>query len=122
MAIRFPSGYTPAVEYLRDERNSEEIRKTLKKITGNDWQIRIEELPPDPKTTRVESSNGKPTGAASKRNDLLQLPFIRAAVDVLGAQLMKVEDGFDPNPVRALAPVESEDDETVLPVSEPDES
>ena len=122
LAIRFPSGYTPAVEYLRDERNSEEIRKTLKKITGNDWQVRIEELPPDPKTTRVESSNGKPTGAASKRNDLLQLPFIRAAVDVLGAQLMKVEDGFDPNPVRALAPVESEDDETVLPVSEPDET
>ena len=122
LAIRFPSGYTPAVEYLRDERNSEEIRKTLKKITGNDWQVRIEELPPDPKTMPVAGSNGKQTGAASKRNDLLQLPFIRAAVDVLGAQLMKVEDGFDPNPVRALAPVESEDDETVLPVSEPDES
>ena len=122
LAIRFPSGYTPAVEYLRDERNSEEIRKTLKKITGNDWQVRIEELPPDPKSTRVESSNGMPTGAASKRNDLLQLPFIRAAVDVLGAQLMKVEDGFDPNPVRALAPVESEDDDSVLPVSEPDET
>ncbi len=122
LAIRFPNGYTPAVDYLRDERNSEEIRKTLKKITGNDWQVRIEELPPDPKLTRVESSNGKSTGAASKRNDLLQLPFIRAAVDVLGAQLMKVEDGFDPNPVRALAPVESEEDDTVLPVSEPDET
>ena len=123
LAIRFPSGYTSAVEYLREERSGEEIRKTLKKITGNDWQVRIDELLPDPKATPSSLANGPANDPASKRSDLLQLPFIRAAVDLLGAQLMKIEDGFDPNPVRALAPTDAivDDDETEAPAIEPEE-
>ncbi len=122
LAIRFPSGYTPAVEYLRNERNIEEIRKTLKKLTGSEWQVRIEELPPDPKATPAPSANGKGISPASKRSDFLELPFIQAAVDVLGAQLMKVEDGFDPNPVRALAPEDvPEDGAEVASAVEPDD-
>ena len=121
LAIRFPSGYTPAVEYLRNDRNIEEISKTLKKITGLDWQVRIDELPPDPKATPAAGANGKGNSPASKRSDFLQLPFIQAAVDVLGAQLMKVEDGFDPNPVRALAPADVADEDEMAPATEPDD-
>ena len=121
LAIRFPSGYTPAVEYLRNDRNIEEIRKTLKGITGLDWQVRIDELPPDPKATPAPGANGKGSSPAFKRSDFLQLPFIQAAVDVLGAQLMKVEDGFDPNPVRALAPADVADEDEITPATEPDD-
>ncbi len=123
LAIRFPNGYTAALEYLREERNGEEIRKTLKKITGGDWQVRFEEMPADPKAVPTPSSNGRGGGAASKRNDLLELPFIRAAVEILGAQLTKVEDGFDPNPVRALAPADAgtEDAELETAPAEPDD-
>ena len=121
LAIRFPNGYTSALEYLREERNGEEIRKTLKKITRDDWQVRFEEMPADPKAAPAPSSNGR-GGAASKRNDLLELPFIRAAVEILGAQLTKVEDGFDPNPARALAPADAATDEPESdPAPEPDD-
>ena len=115
LAIRFPNGYTAAVDYLRNEHGTEELRKTLKKITGTEWQIRIDELPPDPKATvpvAIPSSN---------RHDVMQLPFILAAVEVLGAQVMKIEDGFDPNPMRALAPAEvGDDDDSPTPDSDGD--
>ncbi len=106
LAIRFPNGYTAAVEYLRNDHGTEELRKTLKKITGTEWQIRIDELPPDPKATVQVAVPG------SNRNDVLQLPFILAAVEVLGAQVMKIEDGFDPNPMRALIPAGVDDDDS----------
>ncbi len=120
LAIRFPSGYTSAVEYLRDERNGEVIRKTLRKITGAEWQVRFDELPPDPKA--ASGPNGKAAASPPRRNDLLQLPFIQAAVDVLGAQLMKVEEGFDPNPVRALGSVEAAQEDGEGLASDPDEN
>ena len=114
LAIRFPNGYTAAVEYLRNEHGTEELRKTLKRITGTEWQIRIDELPADSKAiipTAIPSSN---------RHDVLQLPFILAAVEVLGAQVMKIEDGFDPNPVRALVPAEVGDDDDSLALESDD--
>ncbi len=114
LAIRFPNGYTAAVEYLRNEHGTEELRKTLKRITGTEWQIRIDELPFGSKAiipTAIPSSN---------RHDVLQLPFILAAVEVLGAQVMKIEDGFDPNPVRALVPAEVGDDDDSLALESDD--
>ncbi len=123
LAIRFPNGYTAAVEFLREERSGDELRKALKKITGRDWQVRIDELPADPNAAPVASANGKaPANVAAvpgRRSDFLQLPFIQAAVEMLGAQLMKVEEGFDPSPARALGTVEgagaADDDDVPAP-------
>ena len=129
LAIRFPNGYTAAVEFLREERSGDELRKALKKITGRDWQVRIDELPADPDAAPAASSNGKAEAKAAavpgRRSDFLQLPFIQAAVEVLGAQLMKVEDGFDPNPVRALGNTGdsgAEDDDEVPAAADSEES
>jgi DNA polymerase-3 subunit gamma/tau len=126
LAIRFPHGYTAAVEFLREERSGDELRKALKKISGRDWQVRIDELPADPNAAPAASANGKASvkvaAEPGRRSDFLQLPFIQAAVEVLGAQLMKVEDGFDPNPVRALGGTGVEDDDEVPAAADSEES
>jgi hypothetical protein len=44
--------------------------------------------PPPPSAT--------PAAATDRRKDLLQLPLFKKAADVLGAQLVKVDEGYSP--------------------------
>jgi len=93
LAIRFTAEYASAVEHVRGERSMESIVRELKRMTGNDWTVRFE-LAPGPSAS-VSPTLAAPS-ATARPNDWLQLPFLKSAADVLGAQLMKIEEGFDP--------------------------
>ncbi len=106
LVIRFPTGYSSAYESCASESGTEVIRQVLKRVTGKDWSVRVEQVagvaaPPLPGMT-------PPPRPEQRARDLLQLPLFRKAADVLGAQLVRVDDGFDPRAERE--PVWSADD------------
>ncbi|HET6572752.1 MAG TPA: DNA polymerase III subunit gamma/tau [Fimbriiglobus sp.] len=92
LAIRFPTGYSSAYESCASESGIEVIRQVLKRTTGKEWSVRVEQVAgavPSPAVT-------PPPRPEQRAKDLLQLPLFRKAADVLGAQLVRVDDGFDP--------------------------
>jgi DNA polymerase-3 subunit gamma/tau len=107
LAIRHPSSYTAI-----SERGVEQIRAALQKLNGREWTVRFEVLPEEDGPAPKDSA---PVGnALSRRQELLNLPFFKALTDVLGAQLLRTEDGFNPVAAPAspsiAAPVAAMDD------------
>ena len=88
------------------------------KADGKEWALRFEEISEQvearPQRNNVEAPRAAPQ---SKRQELLKLPFFKALSDVLGAQLMKSEEGFDPT----AAPVQVMSAEAVIAVADPDD-
>jgi DNA polymerase III subunit gamma/tau len=118
LAIRFSSGYSSQYDAIRQEASLETIRRTLKLVTQQDVQLRVE------LTAEVREVMPPPMVAIDRKKDLMKLPIFQKAMSTLGAQLLKVDDGFNPyldQPV-AVAVVTSDDDEEDNPVvTDPDE-
>ena len=112
LAIRFPSGYSSEYNATAAPNAQEVILRTLKKIVGRDCLLRVEaaaeELRP---TARAGTAPTEQRAAPGRQKDLLQLPLFVKAADVLGAQLMKVDDGFNPFAAVAAAVVAAELDD-----------
>jgi len=91
LEVRFPAGYTSQYDAIQHETSQEVIRRILKMQTGRDIQIRvgIDAATPDRPAFTVPQ-------APDRKKDLMQLPIFQKAVASLGAQLIKVDDGFNP--------------------------
>ncbi|MGL5098229.1 MAG: hypothetical protein ACRDD1_21795, partial [Planctomycetia bacterium] len=102
LAIRFPTEYTSAYEGCASETGTAAIATAVRRVTGIPWTIRIEQQ------SAFETANEPlppPNLVADRKKDLLQLPLFRRANEVLGAQLMKVDDGFATTaPAAQIAP------------------
>jgi DNA polymerase-3 subunit gamma/tau len=93
LAIRFPLDYTVAYDACANETGTRAIQTAIRRVTGSDWAVRFEKraaaegqvAPASPAAPPVES-----------KKDVRQLPLFRHASELLGAQLMKVDDGFAP--------------------------
>jgi DNA polymerase III subunit gamma/tau len=125
LAIRVPSGYNAVYEAIRMERNLEVLRVTLRKVTGKDVAVSVELLAAVALTATPAAAAPPPSASQGRRQELLQLPFLKSAVSVLGAQLMKAEDGFDPTaappavPAVTPAAANTDDDADDTPDSPP---
>jgi len=112
LAIRFPAGYSSAYDACASEPGQNAIRKALQAVTGKDWAVRIEQavekIEPGSQSTAVSHASE----AATRRFGLMNLPMFLKVSDVLGAQLLRADDGYDPH---AALPKANE------PVLEPDE-
>jgi hypothetical protein len=91
LALRFPAGYS-AYDYCADDRTTGLIQSALKRITGSDWSVRVDQA----SGTGNGSHQRVGQPAPDRRKDVLQLPLFRKAAEVLGVQLLKVDDGFSP--------------------------
>jgi hypothetical protein len=118
LGIRFPADYTSQYDAIQSETGQEVIRRTLKLLTGREVLIRVEIAAADPHAAAPVSG---PTYDLKK--NLMQLPIFQKAMSTLGAQLLKVDDGF--NPSLAVAAVETtatpDDVPDDLPPPDPDE-
>ncbi len=120
LVIRVPAGYSTAYEGLRAERTVDVIRIALRKSTGQDVSVSVELQAAVVLSTTSTPTVPPPSASQGRRQELLQLPFLKSAVSVLGAQLMKAEDGFDPlaEPIAlptAAAGADDDDDEDDTP-------
>jgi DNA polymerase-3 subunit gamma/tau len=99
LCLRFPAGYS-AYDYCADDRTVGAIQSVLKRLTGTEWSVRIELRPGQPS----EPTQTTPPPGIDRRKDLLQLPLFKKAVDDLGAQLVKVDEGFSPGGTAGINP------------------
>jgi DNA polymerase III subunit gamma/tau len=101
MAIRFPMGYS-SFSQVAGESTIESISLALRKITGATWTVRVEQSRDLPNRTET-SETAKPAAPVGIRSkDVMQLPLFKSATVALGAQLIRMDEGF--NPAAAVAP------------------
>ncbi len=93
LAIRFPVAYSAGYEACGSDEGLAAIRTTLRRISGNEWTVRVEK---GHSNGPVPEPLPAPVQPADRKKDLLQLPLFRRANEILGAQLMRVDDGFAP--------------------------
>jgi DNA polymerase-3 subunit gamma/tau len=96
LAIHFPAHYGSAYDAVASDAGTDAVRKAIKQVTGKDWGVRVERLPAPAADAPTGSAAATPPPRVDRRKDLLELPLFKRAADVLGAQLVSVEDGFDP--------------------------
>ncbi len=93
LAIRFPLDYTVPYDACANETGTRAIQTAIRRVTGADWAIRFEKRAgPDHQAAAVPP----PVPPVESKKDVRQLPLFRHASTVLGAQLMRVDDGFAP--------------------------
>jgi hypothetical protein len=96
------------------------VEEALHKITGRAWNVRIEAAPGEASggasARRGEAApgeNGAETAVPSRsrrpKSELLQQPLIQRAMDLMGAQVLHMDEGFGSAPA-APAPRAVTDD------------
>jgi DNA polymerase III subunit gamma/tau len=122
LAIRFPSGYSAAYDVCSAEESKETLRKAIRKINGEEWQIRVEKVAgASAPVADVIASSG------DRKKDLEKLPLFMRAKAKLNADIVKVQDGFNPvatPTVAAAAELPARDDDQadeLLPRSSPED-
>lgn len=93
LAFRFAGRYSSAYEHCADERTVSAVQEALRKVSGRDWIVKIE------LDAAAQPQEAKPTPVATASNrqkDLMTLPLFAKVASVFGAQLVKLDDGFQP--------------------------
>jgi DNA polymerase-3 subunit gamma/tau len=106
LVLRFCAAYNQARELCQEPDRLQRIEEALRKTSGKSWNLRIEgSAAPaaDSGTGSTESEAPPPAtrGGSAKRNpreEAEKLPLIKRAMDVLGASIHRVEEGFGATP------------------------
>src|SRR5581483_11661847 len=97
LVLKFPPAYNAEREYCSETTRLSRIEAALAKVAGREWRLRVEVAPVSPseaaKTATVapaEAENGL-TKARRLREDAENVPLIKRAIDLLGAQVVRVD-------------------------------
>jgi hypothetical protein len=107
LVLRFSAGYNRLKERLQQPGPSERLEQALRKVTGQPVTVRYEvvtsgDASPAP-TSEPPVPAAKQTRAAALQNSL-----VKAAMDALGAQLLRADEGFGTAPATSRTPTERE--------------
>ncbi len=118
LAIRVPEEYNSAYDSLATETTLESVRQHLNKLTGQEWSVRVEKSK-DPAPKPVATDTPKSNEPSPLRNkDLMELPLFKAAAEALGAQIVKVDPGFNPQAMPVAEPESAPTATLELPTDE----
>ncbi|HKB42306.1 MAG TPA: DNA polymerase III subunit gamma/tau, partial [Gemmataceae bacterium] len=102
LVIRFPAGYDKEREHCQAPDRVRKVEETLQKVTGRAWTLRVEAGGAPANGASAEASGQPPretenslTRARRQREEAENEPLIRRAIEVLGAQLVRVDEGFN---------------------------
>ncbi len=102
LVLRFPLQYNQAREHCQEPVRVTRIEELFRKITGRPWQVRIDSAGNGAATTTTTGADAdaanQPTRYRRQRAEALQEPLLRRAAEVLGAQVVHVDDGFGAAP------------------------
>ncbi len=97
LVLRFEGRYNVEREYCSEPTRAQRIEEALRAITGRPCQLRIESVGsgavsalPD---VAAEATNSQ-SRSRLKRAEAVQEPLLKRAVDVLGAQVVHMDDDF----------------------------
>src|SRR5439155_22247569 len=96
LVLHFPPAYNQQREHCQEPARLARIEDVLRQIAGQSWSIRVESgngasPPPSSPTSGTENA---PSRSRRQRHDAEQEPLLKRAIDVLGAQIVRVDEGF----------------------------
>ena len=75
------------------------VEEILQKTTGRAWNLRIETAPGGNGPAAPEAGpDGNLARTRRQRQEALEKPLVKKAVEVLGAQLLDMDEGFGAEP------------------------
>jgi DNA polymerase-3 subunit gamma/tau len=106
LVLRFPSRYNQGRDYCQAPASVTRIEELLRKMTGQACQLRIEAVSVAEAPASAPDATQLPSRYRRQRAEAVQAPLLQRAIDVLGAQIIQVDEGFGSAP---SAPVERPD-------------
>ncbi len=94
LVLRFPSDYNQAREYCQEPTRLAKIEEAVRKGTGHSWILRVEAAAPAPTMAPAPAVETPASPRRNHRAEAEKEPLIKRALDALGAQIVRVEDGF----------------------------
>jgi DNA polymerase-3 subunit gamma/tau len=98
LALRFPSAYNQAREHCQDPLRIARVEEALHKVMGRAITVRVEAGSAATPTERLAPTPESPPAASrpkrNPREDAEKEPLIKRALDVLGAQIIRADEGF----------------------------
>jgi hypothetical protein len=117
LVLRFAAEYNHSREHCQTPERIARVEEALRKQTGKAWNFRVEGGPGAEEASSEPARNeGQPvTPVRPRRNyreEAEQEPLIKRAIEVLGAQLVRVEEGFGdaPAPAPSRLPAAAEEE------------
>jgi DNA polymerase III subunit gamma/tau len=104
LVLRFPTSYNSEREYCQEPTRLTRLEQALQKLTGQKWVLRVETGAHGPASTPAPAAadqDGTPSRYRRQRLEAAQEPLVRRAMEVLGAQIVSVDDGFGSTPASA---------------------
>jgi DNA polymerase-3 subunit gamma/tau len=97
LVIRFPAGYNRESEYC--QKAFDRILKVIRGMVGEAWNLRIQSAggggdgasPPVPAVENTENSLSR---SRRQREEAEKEPLIQKAMEVLGAEIVRIDEGF----------------------------
>ncbi|MCC6418945.1 MAG: DNA polymerase III subunit gamma/tau [Gemmataceae bacterium] len=99
LVIRFATSYTQQCNRCQEPAQVKFLEQKFREVTGQTWNLRFEVLSTvgDPAASSAHGAEDSETSLARSRRQkeaALQAPLLKRAVDVLGAQIVQMDDGF----------------------------
>lgn len=97
LAIRFPSEYNHERDHCQRPETTGKIADVLRKLTGRAWNLRIDSAsgPAVPKVAKPpDQAEPVAVRPRSARAEIEKVPLVKKALEVLDAQVLRVDEGF----------------------------
>ena len=114
LAIRVPRRYNTPASVFGDPAKLAKVEEVLRGIVAQPCSIRVEWIDETPHTPGAagKSSAAQAMGQQrQQRSELMQIPLVKSAADVLGAQIVRVDEGFGPAAKAAATDTEESPEE-----------
>src|SRR5262249_22142523 len=103
LAVRFEPRYNAQREQCQDARSVVRIEETLRRLTGQTWSVRIESGVATgdrtaPSVRAAEESETSLVRTRRQRDEAMQKPLLKRAQDLMGAQIVRMDEGFGAAP------------------------
>jgi DNA polymerase-3 subunit gamma/tau len=115
LVLQFAPLYNQACEHCQEPTRTARVEDALKKLTGKAWVFKVEATPGatiSAPAAGEDDSNAPPRPRRNHKEEAEKEPLIKRAIEALGAQLVRVDEGFgavhEPAAERCTAPAEEE--------------
>jgi DNA polymerase-3 subunit gamma/tau len=102
LVLRFEARYNHQQEHCKGR--SERLEEALRKLTGEAWNVRIESVSNEAAALPAPAAEAEKsqTRYRRQRTEAMQQPLVKRASEMLGAQIVQLDDGFGSAPVEAV--------------------
>jgi hypothetical protein len=94
LVLRFPAAYNQAQDFGQDGNRLRRLEEALRKMTGRPWTLRVESVATAADLPAPAASAAAPPPRRSAREEAEKVPLVKRALEVFGATVQRVDEGF----------------------------